>query len=103
MHADTGFNQICVTCAPVRCSRHSTPYEVSVSAVPYISANQKAVKIHYPFKKSKQKALELLQFVGFSREKIYQLVKNLNLMEFKYIRSTCRVRFISVDTVLYIY
>jgi len=35
---------------------------------------------------AKQKALELLQFVGFSRKKIYQPVKNLNLMELKYIQ-----------------
>lgn len=35
---------------------------------------------------AKEKAMELLQFVGFSREKIYFPVKNLNLMELKYIQ-----------------
>ena len=35
---------------------------------------------------AKEKAMELLQFVGFSRDKIYLPVKNLNLMELKYIQ-----------------
>ena len=35
---------------------------------------------------AKEKAIELLQFVGFSRDKIYLPVKNLNLMELKYIQ-----------------
>jgi branched-chain amino acid transport system ATP-binding protein len=35
---------------------------------------------------AKEKAMELLQFVGFSREKVYLPVKNLNLMELKYIQ-----------------
>lgn len=35
---------------------------------------------------AKEKATELLQFVGFSRDKVHLPVKNLNLMELKYIQ-----------------
>ncbi|MCG7852801.1 MAG: hypothetical protein MIO92_09790, partial [Methanosarcinaceae archaeon] len=37
---------------------------------------------------AKEKAMELLQLVGFSKDKIYLPVKNLNLMELKYIQLT---------------
>ncbi len=35
---------------------------------------------------AKEKALDLLDFVGFSKDKIYLPVMNLNLMELKYIQ-----------------
>ena len=37
-------------------------------------------------KGAQNKAIELLQFIGFSKDKIHLPVKNLNLMELKYIQ-----------------
>lgn len=37
-------------------------------------------------KDAENKAIELLDFIGFPKDKIYQPVKNLNLMELKYIQ-----------------
>lgn len=37
-------------------------------------------------KDAKHKAIELLRFIGFSKDKIHLPVKNLNLMELKYIQ-----------------